>query len=101
MAAQINVADPTCVCAYRQREQRWRHTTEIRARYGYRERVDVGVQFRLGRWLCALCWTGTDCPSTLFDHASGWLIGHKVLLPGVSVLERFIAKVRARMESRL
>jgi len=59
------------------------------------------VQFRLGRWLCALCWTGTDCPSTRFYHASGWLIGHKVLLPGVSVLERFIAKVRSHMESRL
>jgi len=28
-------------------------------------------------------------------------IGHKVLLPGVTVLERFIAEVRSRMESRL
>lgn len=37
----------------------------------------------------------------LFDHANGWLVGHKVLLPGVTVLERFIAEVRSRMESRL
>jgi hypothetical protein len=101
LAAQINVADLTCVAAYRQSEQRWRHTTEIRSRYGYREFIDSGVQFRLGRWLCALCWTGTDRPSVLFDHASGWLIGHKVLLPGVSILERFVAEVRSRMESRL
>jgi TnpA family transposase len=101
LAAQINVTDLSCIGAYRQSEQRWRHATEIRARYGYREFVDVGVQFRLGRWLCALCWTGTDRPSVLFDHASGWLIGHKVLLPGVSILERFVAEVRARMESRL
>jgi len=101
LAAQIDVADPTCVGAYRQSEQRWRHTTEIRARYGYREFVDGGVQFRIGRWLCALCWTGTDRPSALFDHARGWLIGHKVLLPGVSVLERFVAEVRSRMELRL
>ena len=101
LASQLDVADPTCVGAYRQSEQRWRHTTEIRARYGYREFVDGGVQFRLGRWLCALCWTGTDRPSALFDHASGWLIDHKVLLPGVSVLERFVAEVRSRMESRL
>ena len=101
LAAQIHVADLTCVAAYRQSEQRWRHTTEIRARYGYREFVDAGVQFRLGRWLCALCWTGTDRPSVLFDHASSWLIGHKVLLPGVSILERFVAEIRSRMEARL
>jgi TnpA family transposase len=101
VAAQIEVADLTCVSAYRQSEQRWRHTAEIRARYGYSEFVDHGVQFRLGRWLCALCWTGTDRPSLLFDHASGWLIGHKVLLPGISILGRFVAEVRSRMEARL
>lgn len=98
---QLNVADPSCVDVYRQSEQRWRHTTEIRGRYGYREFIDGGVRFRLGRWLCARCWTGTDRPSALFDHAGGWLAGHKVLLPGVSVLERFVAEVRSRMESRL
>ena len=101
VAAQIEVADLTCVSSYRQSEQRWRHTAEIRARYGYSEFVDHGVQFRLGRWLCALCWTGTDRPSLLFDHASGWLTGHKVLLPGISILERFVAEVRSRMEARL
>src|SRR5664279_1808233 len=53
LAAQTNVVDLTCVTAYRQSEQRWRHTTEIRARYGYREFVDAGIRFRLGRWLCA------------------------------------------------
>lgn len=67
----------------------------------YREFADSGIQFRLGRWLCALCWTGTDRPSALFDYANGWLVGHKVLLPGVTVLERFVAEVRSRMESRL
>lgn len=101
LAAQIDVADLTCVAAYRQSEQRWRHTAEIRARHGYCEFIDRGVQFRLGRWLCALCWTGTDRPSLLFDHASGWLIGHKVLLPGITILERFIAEIRSRMETRL
>jgi hypothetical protein len=101
LADQLDVAGPTCVGVYRQSEQRWRHTTEIRARYGYRDFMDAGVQFRLGRWLCALCWTGTDRPSVLFDHASGWLIGQRVLLPGVSILERFVAEVRSRMESRL
>ena len=101
LSSQLGIADAACVLAYRESEQRWRHTTEIRARYGYREFADGGVQFRLGRWLCALCWTGTDRPSALFDYANGWLVGHKVLLPGVTVLERFVAEVRSRMESRL
>jgi TnpA family transposase len=103
VAAQIDVADLSCIGTYRQSEQRWRHTAEIRTRYGYREFVDksIGIKFRLGRWLCALCWTGTDRPSRLFDQAIGWLIRHKVLLPGISTIERFIAEVRSRMESRL
>jgi len=101
LSSQLGIADASCVLAYRKSEQRWRHTTEIRARYGYREFAGRGVQFRLGRWLCALCWTGTDRPSALFDYANGWLVDHKVLLPGVTILERFIAEVRSRMESRL
>lgn len=101
LSSQLGIADAACVAAYRESEQRWRHTTEIRARYGYREFADSGAQFRLGRWLCALCWTGTDRPSALFDYANGWLVGHKVLLPGVTALERFVAEVRSRMESRL
>jgi TnpA family transposase len=101
VAEQIGITDLECVAAYRHSEQRWRHTAEIRIRYGYREFPDRGVQFRLGRWLCALCWTGTDRPSVLFDHACGWLIDRKVLLPGVSILERFISEIRARMEARL
>ena len=54
LATQLDVADPTCVAAYRQSEQRWRHTAEIRDRYGYISFPTRGVQFRLGRWLCAL-----------------------------------------------
>ena len=101
ISSQLGITDPACVFAYRESEQRWRHTTEIRARYGYREFADSCAQFRLGRWLCALCWTGTNRPSALFEYANGWLVDHKVLLPGVTVLERFVAEVRSRMESRL
>src|SRR5689334_4660694 len=59
------------------------------------------VQILRSRSLCAMCWTGTDRPSVLFDHANTWLIEHKVLLPGVTILERFIAEIRSRMEIRL
>ena len=100
VADQLCIISTACVLAYRDSEQRWRHTTEIRARFNYREFADSGSRFRLGRWLCALCWTGSDRPGMLFEQATGWLMDHKVLLPGVTVLERFIAEARGRMEAR-
>lgn len=102
IASQINVADyKNCLSSYQSSEQRWRHTVEIRSRHGYREFTEKGIRFRLGRRLCALCWTGTDRPGVLFDHALSWLFANKILLPGITVLERFIAEIRSRMESRL
>lgn len=53
------------------------------------------------RWLYVLCWTGTEWPSVLFDRAATWLLAHKILLPGYSTLERFVLRVRTRVESRL
>src|SRR3546814_7140251 len=71
---------------------RWRHGPRIRIHYGYRVFSDPGVAFRLHRFLYALCWTGTDRPSALFDAAATWLLEFKVMLPGLSVLERDIAR---------
>ena len=59
------------------------------------------MQFRLNGWLYALCWTGTDRPSGLFDQATAWLAAGKVLLPGATMLERSIARVRSRAAQRL
>ena len=102
IAIQIGVNDPDgCVLMYMKSEQRWRHTVEIRSRYGYVEFAEKGIRFRLGRILCTLCWTGTDRLGVLFDHAVGWLSTNKILLPGITILERFVAEIRSRMESRL
>ena len=48
------------------------------------------------RWLYALCWAGDDQPGLLMEHAVAWLLAKQVLLPGVSTLERFGARVRER-----
>jgi len=69
--------------------------------YGATDFLIPRVQFRLQRWLYALCWTGTDRPSVLFERATTWLLSHKVLLPGVSVLARLVARLRPRVEVRV
>lgn len=101
LAKQLDIMSVDGTQAYRVGEQRWQHAAEIRARYGYVEITEPQAGFRLTRWLYALCWTGTDRPSALFERATTWLVTHKVLLPGCSTLERYVARLRSRVEERL
>lgn len=101
LARQLAIANPGCLAQYDAGRVRWLHAAEIRERHGYREFTDPFARFRLARGLYALCWTGTDRPSVLFDRATAWLVTEKVLLPGASVLERLISRIRARAAHRL
>src|SRR5215831_17390858 len=67
---------------------------------GFFDFSEPAAQFRLNRWLYALCWTGTDRPGVLFDRATTWLVAQKVLLPAVTTLERHVARLRSRVEER-
>jgi TnpA family transposase len=101
-ADQLLIADfAELMILYGASAGRWRHGGRIRERYGYRAFTDFGVAFRLNRFLYALCWTGTERPTALFERAIAWLVAAKVLLPGLSVLERAVAKVRLRSASHL
>ncbi|WP_070962642.1 DUF4158 domain-containing protein [Vibrio sonorensis] len=53
------------------------------------------------RWLYASCWSGIEHPKVLFEKAQYWLIAHKVIHPGRITLERFISKLRARVDKRI
>src|SRR3954449_1624837 len=101
LAEQLDLTADGHMAAYRASGWRWRHPVEIREAYGYRTFDAPGLSFRLTRWLYALCWTGTDRPSVLFDRATVWLMASKVLLPGATTLERLVARVRARASERL
>ena len=86
---------------YRDGRQRWRHQALIREGYGYSDfTADGGARFRLTRWLYALCWAGDDRPSLLIDRATPWLVANKLLLPGISAIERLVAQVRHRTSRR-
>jgi Domain of unknown function (DUF4158)/Tn3 transposase DDE domain len=101
LSKQLRLDPVNGTSPYSTGEQRWLHATEIRESYGYVEITEQGAAFRLTRWLYALSWTGTDRPSVLFERAITWLVMHKVLLPGCSTLERYIARLRSRVEERL
>jgi len=101
LARQLAISGRESLRDYREGEIRWDHAAEIRDCFGYRDFTDPIVAFRLSRWLYALCWTGTERPGVLFERATAWLLAHKVLLPGWSPLERFVARLRNRVESRL
>ena len=45
-------------------------------------------------------WAADEPPSKLLDTATGWLIDHRVVLPGVTTLARMVAQVRDRAAQR-
>ena len=77
------------------------HAAEIQSRYGYRTFTDPSESFRLTRWLYARAWLASERPSVLFDLATARLVDRKVLLPGVTVLARLVARVRGRAADRV
>ena len=101
LAKQLRIAIIPDAHLYSASRQRLQHAAEIQTHYGYVEITERQIGFHLTRWLYAICWTGTDRPTVLFERAVTWLVTHKVLLPGSSTLERYIARLRSRVEERL
>lgn len=101
LAHQLAIPTLDSLQSYRTGEQRAAHVAKICHRYGYSNLAEPRVGLRLTRWLYGVCWTGTERLGALFDRATGWLLTHKILLPGVTTLERFVVSVRTRVEARL
>jgi Domain of unknown function (DUF4158) len=98
LARQLGL-DPGDLKGYGEHEARWDHQADIRARYGYRA-FGPEEWLALMRWLYTRAWTANERPSVLFDLATNRLVEAKILLPGVTVLERLVAAVRDRTAAR-
>jgi hypothetical protein len=101
LARQLDIADPGVTGGYRELAVRWRHTAEIRERYGYRDFTAHPGHFLFTRWLYRQAWADEVSPSVLFRAAHRHLLGEQILLPGQSVLARLVAAVRDRAARRL
>ena len=102
LTRQLNIQAGVTLAGYFGGITSKRHSAQIKERFGFADfGDDPGAVFRLTRWLYALCWSGDDRPGLLVDRAVSWLIVNKVLLPGVTVLERLIGRIRERAQARL
>jgi TnpA family transposase len=77
------------------------HTQEIRQIYSYHDFSEQPFHFRLIRWLYTRAWISAERPSVMFDLATARCVENKILLPGVTIMTRLIAKVRDRASIRL
>ena len=102
VASQLGIGDTEPLDRYAQRTQTQHdHSGEIQRRYGYRPANDPAETFGLVRWLFARATLSPERLSVLFDLATARLVERKVLLPGVTVLERLVSSVRSRAAARL
>lgn len=101
VARQLGIKDITILPTYAQRDTtRREHAAQIRTQYQYRE-FSWPWSFRLSRLLYTRAWISNERPSLLFDLATGWLIQHKILLPGATTLMRLISEIRQRSANRM
>ena len=102
LAGQLDVTSTVNLSTYIERvTTRWDHAGIIQRHYGYRDFSTQPDHWRFVRWLYARAWVSTEGPSVLFDIATAQLLEQKILLPGVSVLERLVATVRERVSQRV
>jgi TnpA family transposase len=101
VAHQLGIQETGCLARYDTHDTQWDHAAEIQREYGYRAFHDPHEGFALVRWLYTRAWLSAERPSVLFDLATARLVERKVLLPGVTTLERLVARVRDRTALRL
>jgi hypothetical protein len=100
VAEQLAVVDASCVKRYTERDKtRLDHAWEIQHAFGLRD--FAAARAELSEWVDARAWTTGDGPKAIFTAAVIWLRERNVLLPGVSVLARLVARVRDEAMLRL
>jgi TnpA family transposase len=82
-------------------KSRRNHNNEIRQIYGYYDFAEQSQYFKFIRWLYNSAWLTSEGPNIFFEHAITQCRKQRILLPGVTVMERLISQVRERTKVRL
>ena len=101
LARQLDIDDPGVLVGYGKLAVRWKHTAEIRRRYGYTDFTAEPGHISLLRWLYRQAWSDDLGPTALFRAAHHKMLAERMLLPGEQVLVRTVGSVRERATRRL
>ncbi len=101
LARQLDIDDPGVLAGYGKLPVRWRHTGEIRDRFGYNDFNSHRVHLSLLRWLYRQAWVDDLGPTVLFRAAHRKMLAERIVLPGEHVLTRLVGSVRERATRRL
>ncbi len=100
LAEQLEIADPSCVKSYTDREKtRFEHAWEIQRREGLVSYAQVEAE--LLTWIADQAWMTGDGPKALLAGAVDWLRKRNALLPGVTTLERLVTDGKQDADRRL
>ncbi len=100
LAEQLHIDDGSCIKKYMSRRNtHFEHAAEIAASYGYSNFADAEQE--LVRWIDDRSWTTGDGPKALLDGAHRWLLARRVLLHGLTRLERLVLQTRDQATQRL
>jgi len=101
LPASSTSSTPGLLAGYAKAPVRWKHTAEIRRRYGYRDFASEPAHIGLLRHLYRQAWVDDLGPTALFRAAHRRLLAERVILPGENVLTRTVASIRERATQRL
>lgn len=100
LAEQLEVADPSCVKSYTDREKtRFEHAWEIQRREGLVSYAQVEAE--LLAWIADQAWMTGDGPKALLSGAVDWLRKRNALLPGITTLKRLVTDGKQDADRRL
>lgn len=99
LATQLHL-DSTVFPDYRRRVSTWYEHQTVILTHTHHRPFDDFQAFRLIRWLYAQLAVSTVRPSVLFDLTTAHLVSQQVVLPGVTVLARLVARVRERVSQQ-
>jgi hypothetical protein len=99
LAEQLEIEDPSCLGEHMVRRSTRFEQAEIAAECGLVGFADAEAE--LAAWIADQAWITGDGPKAIFEGAVGWCRARRVLLPGVTALEKLVAAGREAAEQRL